>query len=99
MRRNLARHGGYQVSERALALLAPELGGRRAQQRLQEALASGAAAGLAAEQALVTAGLLRPAQARDLTAEPDTGSCQAMTDLVVDRARAARAAEPREWPG
>jgi len=99
MRRNLARHGGYQVSERALALLAPELGARRAQQRLQEALASGAAAGLAAEQALVTAGLLRPAQAKDLTAEPDTGSCQAMTDLVVDRARAARAAEPREWPG
>ncbi|MGN6175697.1 MAG: class-II fumarase/aspartase family protein [Streptosporangiaceae bacterium] len=99
MRRNLARHGGYQVSERALALLAPELGARRAQQRLQEALASGAAAGLAAEQALVTAGLLRPAQAKDLTAEPDTGSCQEMTDLVLDRARAARAADPREWPG
>lgn len=99
MRRNLARHGGYPVSERALALLAPELGARRAQQRLQEALASGAAAGLAAEQALVTAGLLRPAQAQDLTAEPDTGSCQAMTDLVVERARAARAAEPPEWPG
>jgi adenylosuccinate lyase len=99
MRRNLARHGGYPVSERALALLAPELGARRAQQRLQEALASGAAAGLAAEQALVTAGLLRPAEAQDLTAEPDTGSCQAMTDLVVERAQAARAAEPPEWPG
>jgi adenylosuccinate lyase len=99
MRRNLVRNGGYPLSERALALLAPELGARRAQQRLQEALASGAAAGLTAEQALVTAGLLRPAQAQDLAAEPDTGACQAMTDLVVERARAARAAEPWEWPG
>jgi len=99
MRHNLARHGGYPASERALARLAPELGARRAEQRLQDVLASGAAAGLTAEQALVTAGLLLPAQAQELTAEPDTGSCRAMTDLVVERARAARAAEPPDWPG
>jgi hypothetical protein len=98
MRHNLACHGGYPVSERALALLAPELGARLAQQRLQEALGSGAAAGLTAEQALVKAGLLGPEQARDLATQPDTGSCEAMTDLVVERARAARAVEPPEWP-
>jgi adenylosuccinate lyase len=97
MRRNLARHGGYPVSERALALLAPRLGARRAQERLQEALGGGAA-GLTAEQALVNAGLLSPAEARELTAQPDTGSCQVMADLVVERARTARAAEPGEWP-
>jgi adenylosuccinate lyase len=102
MRRNLARHGGYPLSERALALLAsgsgPGVGPRQAQERLQDALASGTAAGLTAEQALVSAGLLRPEQAQDLNRQPDTGSCQAMTDLVVERARAARAAEPPRWP-
>ena len=106
MRRNLTRHGGYPVSERALGLLAPRLGARRAQEQLQEAFgaagagAAGAAgvAGLPAEQALVKAGLFSPAEARELTAEPDTGSCQVMTDLVVERARAARAAEPVDWP-
>ena len=98
MRHNLARHGGYPVSERALALLAPRLGPRRAQERMQQALGEGTAAGLTAEQALVDAGLFSPAQARELTARPDTGACEAMTDLVVERARAARAAESREWP-
>jgi adenylosuccinate lyase len=121
MRGNLDRFGGYPASERALGLLAPRLGGRRAQERLQEAFgaggagasgagASGAGAGGAgagglggltgrsAEEALVEAGLFGPAEARELTAEPDTGSCQVMTDLVVERARAARAAEPEEWP-
>jgi adenylosuccinate lyase len=98
MRRNLARYGGYPASERALALLTPRLGARQAQQRLQEVLAGGAAAGLDAGEALVDAGLLSPAEARELTAQPDTGSCQAMADLVVERARAARAAEPEEGP-
>jgi adenylosuccinate lyase len=98
MRDNLVRYGGYPVSERALSLLAPGLGARRAQERLQEALGSGTAAGLTAEQALVSAGLLSPAQAQDLIAQPDAGCCPAMTDLVVERARAARAAEPPEWP-
>jgi adenylosuccinate lyase len=98
MRRNLARHGGYQLSERALALLAPRLGARQAQERLQQALGDGRATGLTAEQALVSAGLISPLEARDLTVQPDTGSCEQMTDLVVQRARAARAAEPEEWP-
>jgi adenylosuccinate lyase len=100
MRRNLTRHGGYPVSERALALLAPRLGARRAQELLQEAFGAGAGGltGLTAEQALVNAGLFSQAKARELTAQPDTGSCQVMTDLVVERARAARAAEREEWP-
>ena len=98
MRRNLACHGGYPVSERALALLTPRLGARRAQDMLQQVLADGRTAGLTAEQALVRAGLFSPAEARDLTAAPDTGSCPRMTDLVVERARAARATEPQEWP-
>jgi adenylosuccinate lyase len=97
MRDNLARHGGYPVSERALAMLAPRMGARGAQERLQEAFGA-RAAGLTAEQALVQAGLLGPAEARELAARPDTGSCQAMADLVVERARAARAAEPEQWP-
>ena len=98
MRRNLARHGGYPISERALGLLAPRLGPRRAQERMQQVLSEGTAGGLTAEQALVDAGLFSPAQARELTVRPDTGACEVMTDLVVERARAARAAEPREWP-
>src|SRR5487761_1763800 len=85
MRRNLTRHGGYPVSERALGLLAPRLGARRAQELLQEAFGAGGVggAGLSAERALVNAGLFGPAEARELTAEPDAGSCQVMTDLVV----------------
>jgi adenylosuccinate lyase len=98
MRRNLEHRHGYPASERALALLAHRLGPRHAQERLQEALGSGAAAGLTAAQALAAARLLSPNEARQLTAAPDTGSCPAMTDLVVERARAARAAEPQEWP-
>jgi len=97
MRENLRRHGGYPVSERALARLAPRLGARRAQDLLQEALRAGAT-GVPARQALVDAGLFSAEEAAELTAQPDTGSCQAMVDLVVQRAHAARAAEPAEWP-
>jgi adenylosuccinate lyase len=98
MRDNLVRHGGYPVSEHALALLGPRLGPRRAQEQLRQVLAGGIATGLTAEQALVDAGLFSPAQARQLAGQPDAGACAAMTDLVVERARTARAAEPREWP-
>jgi adenylosuccinate lyase len=98
MRHNLARNGGYPVSERALAALALDLGPRRAQERLQQALSEGTAAGLSAEQALVEAGLFSPVLARELTGQPDTGACAVMTDLVVERARAAREAEPPQWP-
>jgi len=98
MRANLARYGGYPVSERALALLTPRLGARRAQDALQQALGQGTATGLAAEQALARSALFSPVEARELTAAPDPGRCPQMTDLVIARATAARAAEPAEWP-
>jgi len=98
MRRNLARYGGYPVSERALALLTPRLGARRAQDALQQALGQGRGAGLTAEQALARSALFSAAEASELTAAPDAGCCPQMTDLVIARATAARAAEPAEWP-
>jgi adenylosuccinate lyase len=98
MRRNLARHGGYQVSERALALLTPRLGPRVAQDRLQRALAAGRAHGRTSAEALTQDGLFSPAEASHLTAQPDTGSCRQMTDLMTERATLARVAEPQEWP-
>ena len=98
MRANLARYGGYQVSERALALLTHRLGTRQAQDELQRVLGQGRAAGHSAEQALARSALFSAAEARELTAAPDVGCCPQMTDLVIARARAARAAEPAEWP-
>jgi len=98
MRRNLACHGGYPVSERALALLASRLGAREAQARLQQVLGQARAAGLTAEHALARSALFSADEVTALTAGPDPGSCPQMTDLVVARARAARAAEPRDWP-
>ena len=98
MARNLDRQGGYPASERALALLAPRLGPRRAQAELGTALRAGAASGVTAEKALVDAGLFTPQEAAELTARPDTGACADMVDVVVQRARAARAAERQEWP-
>ena len=46
----------------------------------------------------VDAGLFTPQEAAKLTARPDTGACADMVDVVVRRARAARAAERQEWP-
>jgi adenylosuccinate lyase len=97
MGENLER-GGYSESERILARLAPRLGARRARAALHEALREGTASGLTAVQAVVQAGLLDASEALDLAAEPDTGACAEMADLVVSRARAARGAEPAQWP-
>jgi adenylosuccinate lyase len=97
MRENLER-GGYCESEQILARLAPRLGARRAQAALHEALRKGTASGVTAVQAVVQAGLLDASEALDLAVEPDTGACADMADLVVSRARAARAAEPADWP-
>jgi adenylosuccinate lyase len=98
MRANLARYGGYPVSERALALLTPRLGARQAQDALQQVLGQGNAGGLTAEQTLARSALFSPAEARELTAAPDPGCCPQMIDLVIARATAARAVEPAEWP-
>jgi len=95
---NLERDGGYWASERALAALAPRLGKHRAQAELGTALAAGADSGATAQQALADAGLFSPERAAELTARPDTGACEQMTDLVIARAGAARAAERPSWP-
>jgi adenylosuccinate lyase len=97
MRRNAMRDG-YAGSERALARLAPELGARRTQALLQEALGAGLASGLTAARALEQAGLGDGHEPADPAAVLDTGACGDMVDLVVSRARAARAAEPPDWP-
>lgn len=97
MRSNCDR-GGYSGSEKALARLAPGLGARRAQALLQQALRDGMDSGVAAARALAQAGLLSEQEARDLAAAPDTGACGDMIDLVVGRARTARAAEAAQWP-
>ena len=98
MRRNAERGVG---SERVLARLAPELGARRAQTLLHEALAGDGnphPSGRTAARVLAEAGLLSVGEGLDLAAALDTGACGDMTDLVVARARAARAAEAAPWP-
>jgi hypothetical protein len=95
--RHNAKRGGTS-SEQVLARLAPELGARRAQTVLHAALATGGASGLTAARALAEAGLLDEREGLDLEGALDTGACLEMTDLVVSRARAARAAEAAQWP-
>jgi adenylosuccinate lyase len=93
MLRNLS---GWGVSERALTLLAPLLGKHAAQAALQEALAGGRQKELPAREAL--APLLDSQTLDRLFAEPDSGTCAHMTDLVVARALEERAGEPETWP-
>src|SRR5215471_3709085 len=89
---------GLEVHPAAMAPLAPRLGKHRAQAELGAALAGGAGSGVTAERALVESGLFAPDEAAELTARPDTGACEQMTDLVIARAQAARAAERPTWP-
>ena len=98
MARNLDRDGGYSASERVLAALAPRLGKHHAQAELGTALTAGTDSGVTAAQALVDAGLFTPEQAAELATRPDSGACAEMTDLVIARAQAARAAERPDWP-
>jgi adenylosuccinate lyase len=94
MRDNL---GPFSGSERALALLAPRLGKHRAQQLLQEALATGRERRVALVEALRVADLLDPALERAL-AVPYTGTAGEMVDGVVRRGRLAREHEPERGP-
>jgi adenylosuccinate lyase len=98
MRRNLGRQDGYPAAERALAVLAARLGPRRARAELGAALAAGRASGASAAAALAAPGLLTPDEAAAVTEQPGTGACEEMVDLVIRRARAARAAERPGWP-
>jgi adenylosuccinate lyase len=88
MRRNLDDYTG---SEQALTVLAGRLGRHAAQEALQAALADGRRAGKPMAVALADAGLLSRPEVAALA--PDAGAAGAMVDLVVARARTARAAE------
>jgi adenylosuccinate lyase len=88
MRRNL---DGYTGSERVLGILTERLGKHAAQEALQVALGQGRRTGRSMPAALVDAGLLSEQEVAAL--EPDAGAAGAMVDLVLARARAARAAE------
>jgi adenylosuccinate lyase len=92
----LANLDSYTGSERALTLLTPRLGHHAARTALQTACSKGRAAGKPMDRALIDAGLLTPEET-DLLA-PDTGAAAAMVDLVVARARVARAQESETWP-
>ena len=97
MRRNL---DGWEVSERALTLLAPVLGKHTAQSELQTALADGRRKGLSVKDSLIellTANLA-PDAAESLFGPPDTGLCGRMTDEVIARARRERSGETDDWP-
>ncbi|MGZ4598198.1 MAG: lyase family protein, partial [Actinomycetes bacterium] len=86
----------YTGSEHVQALLASRLGTHAARSALQTALSQGRAAGKPMDVALREAGLLTAAEPG--SREPDTGAAGQMVDLVVARARAARAEEAPTWP-
>jgi adenylosuccinate lyase len=102
MTANIARRQGYVGSERILATLAAHIGKHRAQEVLQEALRAGAERRVPIATALADAGVSIDLPAGELAAvtaaPPDPGSAAAMVDVVLTRARQARAAEPPEWP-
>lgn len=97
MRRNL---DGWEVSERALSLLAPFMGKHNAQSKLQTALADGRRKGLSINECLgdLLGEHLSAESVESLFGPPDTGLCAQMADVVVARDRRERADETDEWP-
>lgn len=97
MRRNL---DGWEVSERALSLLAPFMGKHNAQSKLQTALADGRRKGLSINECLgdLLGEHLSAESVESLFGPPDTGLCAQMADVVVARGRRERADETDEWP-
>jgi adenylosuccinate lyase len=93
MGRNLDDYTG---SEQALRLLGPRLGRHEAREVLQAVLAEGRRTGTPMSRALLDAELIGPAEVAALA--PDVTAVGAMVDLVVTRARAARAAEKATAP-
>jgi adenylosuccinate lyase len=99
MAANLSRYGEALASERVLAGLSERLGKHAAQQLLHEVLRDGAGgadgAGLIAE--LVDRGVATEDEVRSWMARPAVATAAEMVDTVLERARAARAAEPETW--
>jgi adenylosuccinate lyase len=103
MAHNVATHHEQLASERLLAALTGKTGKHEAQRILQEVLALADASGAPAAEALPHSAAVRAHLSDDelraaLTATPDTGAAGDMVDVVVARARAARATEPARWP-
>jgi len=94
MAANVARYGGGLTSERVLAGLSARLGKHRAQQVLHEVLRE---SGEDLVAGLVARGVAHEEQIWSWTQGPAVDAAAAMVDTVLERARAARAAEPEVW--
>lgn len=92
MARTVDRYGPGLGSERVLAGLAGRVGKHRAQQVLHEILREEAAPDLA--EALAARGLASVAEVRHWAGGAAVDAAAAMVDTVLERARAARAADP-----
>jgi adenylosuccinate lyase len=95
MAANLARLGECMSSEQLLAGLAAKLGKHRAQQMLHELVVAGNADKLGT--AIVASGVATWDEVRSWVVAPATATASVMTDQLVSRSRAARAAEPEAW--
>jgi adenylosuccinate lyase len=95
MAANLARSGERMSSEQLLAGLAAKLGKHQAQQMLHELLVAGHADGLGT--AIVASRAATWDEVQSWAVAPATATASAMTDQLVARSRAARAAEPEGW--
>lgn len=98
MRRNLERHGDQLASEQILARLSQRLGKHRAQQVMHDVLAPGRRDVHDVVDALVASGVADEQDRAEWTGTWSTGEAAQMVDHVVERARAARAAEAETWP-
>ena len=101
MQENIDRLAGYENSEQVAAVLAKELGKRRAQELLERALKSGREHGVAFEDALAASPEISVRFDKDsLTSlkRGTPGAASAMVDEVVNRIRSALAAEGDVWP-
>ncbi len=99
MRRNLT---GWEVSEKVLSFLAPDVGKHIAQALLQQALAEGGEKGLSVRRSLATSDVIRahldPKILESILDGADPGESPQMADEVVARARKQRVTEPELWP-
>ncbi|HEX2178727.1 MAG TPA: adenylosuccinate lyase family protein [Actinomycetota bacterium] len=98
----LANLSGWEVSERALSLLAPFVGKHAAQSELQRVLSEGRQQGRSVRESLqaseTVSAHLDPSALDSLFGPPDAGEAPEMVDQVVARIRGERATDPAVWP-
>lgn len=97
MRANLDRLGDQWASEKLLAGLSGRIGKHAAQQLLHQVLAPGAGGVESVVAAVVGRGAATAEECEKWLAGPAAGAAGSMVDLVVRRAREARAAEAESW--